>query len=73
LGESLDLAKKELEGIQNDMDEILWSMPNLPHESVPVGKYENDNVEIRRWGEPKTYDFEVKDHVDLGLDKGLGF
>ena len=73
LGESLDLAKKELEEIQNDMDAILWSMPNLPHESVPVGKDENDNVEIRRWGEPKTYDFEVKDHVDLGLDKGLDF
>ena len=71
LGESLDLAKKELEEIQNDMDEILWSVPNLPHESVPVGKDENENVEIRRWGEPKTYDIEVKDHDDLGSGKGL--
>ena len=55
------------------MDSILWSLPNLPHESVPVGKNEDDNVEIRRWGEPKVYDFEVKDHVDLGSDKGLDF
>ncbi|MDH3342549.1 MAG: serine--tRNA ligase [Gammaproteobacteria bacterium] len=73
LGESLDLAKKELEEVQNDMDAILWSVPNLPHESVPLGKDEDDNVEIRRWGEPKAYDFEVKDHVDLGSDKGLDF
>ncbi|MCW8923712.1 MAG: serine--tRNA ligase [Gammaproteobacteria bacterium] len=73
LGESLDLAKKELEEIQHDMDVILWSIPNLPHESVPVGKDENDNVEIRRWGEPAKFDFEVKDHVDLGSGKGLDF
>ncbi len=73
LGESLDLAKAELDDVQKQMDEILWSLPNLPHESVPVGKNEDDNVEIRRWGEPKTYDFEVKDHVDLGLGKGLDF
>ena len=73
LGESLNLAKVELEDVQKQMDAILWSLPNLPHESVPVGKNEDDNVEIRRWGEPKAYDFEVKDHVDLGLDKGLDF
>lgn len=73
LGESLDLAKAELDDVQKQMDEILWSLPNLPHESVPVGKNEDDNLEIRRWGEPKTYDFEVKDHVDLGLGKGLDF
>ncbi len=41
-------------------------IPNLLHDSVPVGKDENDNVEVRVWGEPKTFDFEVKDHVDLG-------
>ena len=73
LGESLDLAKKELDQVQNDMDAILWSIPNLPHESVPVGKDENDNVEIRRWGEPTKFDFEVKDHVDLGSGRGLDF
>ena len=73
LGESLDLAKKELDQVQNDMDAILWAIPNLPHESVPVGKDENDNVEIRRWGEPAKFDFEVKDHVDLGSGRGLDF
>ena len=73
LGESLDLAKVELEDVQKQMDAILWAVPNLPHESVPVGKDENDNVEIRRWGEPAKFDFEVKDHVDLGSGKGLDF
>ncbi len=73
LGESLDLAKVELEDVQKQMDAILWAVPNLPHESVPVGKDENDNVEIRRWGEPAEFDFEVKDHVDLGSGQGLDF
>lgn len=73
LGESLDLAKVELEDVQKQMDAILWSLPNLPHESVPLGRNENDNVEIRRWGQPATFDFKVKDHVDLGLGKGLDF
>lgn len=73
LGESLNLAKVELEDVQKQMDAILWSLPNLPHESVPAGRNENDNLEIRRWGEPKTYDFEVKDHVDLGFGRGLDF
>jgi len=50
-------------------------VPNLPHESVPVGKDEDDNVEVLKWGEPRQFDFEVKDHVDVGeaLDKGLDF
>lgn len=73
LGEALDLAKVELEDVQKQMDAILWSLPNLPHESVPLGRNENDNVEIRRWGQPATFDFKVKDHVDLGLGKGLDF
>ena len=73
LGEELDQAKVELEDVQRQMDEILLSLPNLPDESVPVGKDENDNVEIRRWGEPKEFAFEVKDHVDLGLGRGLDF
>jgi seryl-tRNA synthetase len=48
------------------LDELELSFPNLPHESVPDGKDEADNVEIRRWGEPRHYDFEIKDHVDVG-------
>ena len=68
LGASLDKAKTELNQIQEQMDAILLGIPNLPHESVPEGKDESDNVEIRRWGEPRDFDFEVKDHVDLGAE-----
>ena len=70
LGEKLDAAKSELADIQMQLDAILMGIPNLLHESVPVGRDENDNVEIRRWGEAKSYDFEVKDHVDLGAANG---
>ena len=70
LGDSLDKAKTELGEIQAQMDAILMEIPNLPHESVPQGKDESDNVEIRRWGEPRAFDFEIKDHVDVGA--GLG-
>ncbi len=66
LGGELDAAKAELINVQQQMDTILMGIPNLLHDSVPVGKDENDNVEIRKWGEPKSFDFDVKDHVDLG-------
>jgi len=66
LGEKLDAAKNELQSVQQKMDDILLGVPNLPHPSVPVGRDENDNVEIRRWGEPREFDFEIRDHVDLG-------
>ena len=68
LGEALDNAKAELSDIQDQLDAILMGIPNLPHESVPEGKDESDNVEVRRWGEPRKFDFEVKDHVDVGAD-----
>jgi seryl-tRNA synthetase len=70
LGEKLDAAKAALADVQNQVDNIVMGIPNLLHESVPVGKDENDNVEIRRWGEPRVFDFEVKDHVDLGAVNG---
>jgi len=66
LGEQLDAAKIELETIQAQQDEIRESLPNLPREDVPDGLTEDDNVEARRWGEPKSYDFEVRDHVEIG-------
>jgi seryl-tRNA synthetase len=66
LGEQLDQARAELAQIQQDMDDVLLGIPNLPHESVPLGRDENDNLEVRRWGEPRVFDFEVRDHVDLG-------
>jgi seryl-tRNA synthetase len=52
---------------------MLMRVPNLPHASVPVGKDENDNPEVRRWGTPREFDFEVKDHVDVGAPIGMDF
>ncbi|KAA8738772.1 serine--tRNA ligase [Pseudomonas koreensis] len=62
----LSAGKVELDAIQTELDSILLGIPNLPHQSVPVGKDEDDNVEVRRWGTPTQFDFEVKDHVALG-------
>ena len=70
LGEKLDAAKSELNDVQHQMDVILMGIPNLLHDSVPVGKDESDNVEVRRWGTAKTFDFDIKDHVDLGAVNG---
>jgi seryl-tRNA synthetase len=66
IGDELKKAEGELDELQAELNGILYSLPNLPHAETPDGKDENDNVEIRRWGEPKKFDFEVKDHVDLG-------
>nr|WP_314487075.1 serine--tRNA ligase [uncultured Kingella sp.] len=64
---------QDLPGIQAALDDLLLRIPNLPHSSVPVGKDETENVEVRKVGTPKTFDFEVKDHVDLGAVLGLDF
>ena len=66
LGQQLDTAKQELDEIQEQLNDILMGVPNVPHESVPAGTDEADNAEVRRWGEPRDFDFAVKDHVDLG-------
>ncbi|MGB6292593.1 MAG: serine--tRNA ligase [Vibrio anguillarum] len=74
LGSDLDAKKAQLNDIQAQLDAITMSVPNVLDESVPDGKDENDNVEVSRWGEPKTYDFELRDHVDLGeMAGGLDF
>jgi len=73
LGDDLDIAKTELQVIQAKIDTIALSMPNIPHDSVPEGNSEEDNVEVSIWGEPRKYDFEPKDHVDLGEMHGLDF
>lgn len=70
LGDKIKDAEDELQAIQPQVDEIYMGLPNLPHDSVPIGMDENDNQEVRRWGEPRQTDFEVRDHVDLGA--GLG-
>ncbi|AKJ99196.1 MULTISPECIES: serine--tRNA ligase [Pseudomonas] len=66
MGSELNNGKIALDAIQTELDAILLGIPNLPHESVPVGEDEDGNVEVRRWGTPKTFDFAVQDHVALG-------
>ncbi|MEG0413535.1 MAG: serine--tRNA ligase [Comamonas sp.] len=69
----LEASDARLEQIKAELEAMLQAVPNLPHESVPVGAGEDDNVVVRSWGTPKQYDFEVKDHVDVGTPLGLDF
>ena len=73
IGDELKASADRLEVIQAELAAMLMSVPNLPHDSVPLGSDETGNVEVRRWGTPGTYAFEVKDHVDLGEKLGLDF
>ena len=70
-GDELKQAEAELDDIQEQLSDVLLGIPNLAHESVPHGQDENDNVEVRRWGEAPAFDFEPKDHTDLGVELGL--
>ncbi|WP_382161082.1 serine--tRNA ligase [Hydrogenophaga sp. ANAO-22] len=69
----LEASAARLEVIQAELQDLLLAVPNLPHESVPVGEDENGNVELRRWGTPRAFDFELRDHVDIGEKLGLDF
>ncbi|TXI99037.1 MAG: serine--tRNA ligase [Aquabacterium sp.] len=73
IGDELKASAERLEVIQSEMAAMLLAVPNLPHDSVPVGSDESGNVEVRRWGTPGTYGFDVKDHVDVGAPLGLDF
>lgn len=66
LGERLDEAKGQLNEVQAELDAILMGVPNLPDASVPEGESEDDNQEVRRWGEKRSFEFEPRDHVELG-------
>jgi len=68
---ALKQAEGELEQIQNELIEMALGIPNIPHASVPDGKDENDNKELRRWGEPRQFSFTPKDHVDIGAALGM--
>ncbi len=70
LGDELKAAEAQLEAVQGTLQEVLLGVPNLPDASVPIGKSAEDNIEVRRWGTPKQFDFEVKDHVDIGTNLG---
>jgi seryl-tRNA synthetase len=69
----LDSSAARLEQIQPEMQALLLAVPNLPHESVPVGADEHGNSEVRKWGTPRAFGFAVKDHVDIGEKLGLDF
>ncbi len=69
----LKALERELETIQSSLSDFLLDVPNVPHESVPVGKSADENVEVRKFGAPHTFDFTVKDHVDVGVPLGLDF
>lgn len=70
LGDELDRTKKQQDAVLKEINEIALTIPNLPHESVPLGADDSFNQEVRRWGTPRQFDFEIKDHVALG--EGLG-
>lgn len=71
VGDQIKALDDELRVIEEELNKLLLAIPNLPHESVPVGETEDDNVEIRTWGEVPTFDFEVKPHWDVATDLGI--
>lgn len=71
MGARLRQAESELDAIQAEIASLSLGIPNLPHASVPDGKDERDNVVVRRWGEPRAFDFTARDHVDIGAGLGL--
>ena len=74
LGSELDNCKCKQDEVLAELEALALTIPNLPHESVPVGRDEKENVEVRRWGTPRQFDFEVKEHVALGEGlKGIDF
>ncbi|HEX7763393.1 MAG TPA: serine--tRNA ligase, partial [Cellvibrio sp.] len=73
LGDELKASATRLDELQAKISDFMLAIPNLPHESVPVGTDESGNVELRKVGTPRTFDFEIKDHVDVGAGLGLDF
>ena len=74
VGDEMKAAEAELSALQQEIEQKALNIPNLPHESVPEGKDESANVEILRWGNPRQFDFEIKDHSDIGeMMGGLEF
>ena len=73
LGDELKVSEQSLVMLQEKLNDLLAGIPNIPHESVPPGKDESDNVELRRWGDPRVFDFQPRDHVDLGAELGMDF
>ncbi len=73
IGDELKASAERLDAIQAELNDALMALPNLPQPSVPVGADESGNVEVRRWGTPRAFDFAPRDHVDIGAPLGLDF
>ncbi len=73
IGEQLKASAERLDAIQTELSQLLMALPNMPHDSVPVGADETANAEVRRWGTLPSFDFTPRDHVDLGAPLGLDF
>ena len=73
IADELATSAARNEALQSELNALLMGLPNLPHDSVPTGADETANVEVRRWGSPRSFDFAVQDHVDLGAPLGLDF
>ncbi|GAA0337150.1 serine--tRNA ligase [Bacillus carboniphilus] len=71
VGDRIKVLDEELRTVEETLENLLLSIPNIPHESTPIGETEDDNVEIRKWGEPRNFEFEAKPHWDLATDLGL--
>jgi len=71
VGNELETIEQQLTTVQDQLSKMLHGIPNIPHESVPEGETEVDNLEVRRWGKPREFEFEPRDHVALGADLGM--
>ena len=73
IGDALKASAERLDALRTELSALLMALPNLPQDGVPIGADESANVEVRRWGTPKVFDFTARDHVDLGAPLGLDF
>jgi seryl-tRNA synthetase len=71
IGEQIDAAEADLAVIEEELKDLMTNLPNLPNDAVPLGRDESANVEVKKWGEPRRFDFEPLDHVDLGEKLGI--
>ena len=71
LSDKISEKNKELSVLEKELHELLLSIPNIPHKSVPIGKDDSENIEIRRVGEPRKFDFDAKAHWDIGKNLGI--
>mgnify|MGYP001023381063 CR=1 FL=1 len=71
MGDELNAMQDELKQVQAELENFLLLVPNMPDDSVPAGKDESDNIEVRRWGTPKAFEYTARDHVDLGETLGM--